>query len=742
MLPTKSIHLHFSGSSGNHYSFNKISLKTNRSTTNLKILFERKKGEIFSVDSKGVLQKVGWKEWFPYLWDKKREREKVKKVIDKTLTRFETFLSKSTESEEKKKAAVNHLFNKEGKLGIGRLGQSLYTHEKINSDTPLSKYLLPPDTVRIQLGDKKFVDLKDSSFENFPLPFPLNFDLGDSVSNFNFQQLALREKNQLYWVDSEGRLRTVRNNVWYAIHGLDEEKKVKQVVAKTLEQLEQFLKKETKKKEARAVYRLVVQKIFSERSAFSRMSQGVFDRGGIERGSKLEALLAPEVVSTRKRLKETESWPSKEQHEKALMDAAYAEFQFAQRLGIDLVRVSKEGSGGARFALDRDRRKLFVIKPGDEGPGGANNPQWYARLKRLFVTPKFGLEGNSEPLAELDSWAMDRKFGIWAVPPTEVREVESRSFVGKVKKQCSVQMYVEGCQSLGDFLGIPYWAYGFPRPFLRWYLGRENKRMELLAKLPPEEIQAIALHNFLIEDLDSHLDNFLVRPFSSESHQTDLFQKHVVQLLAHTSDSKGNHEKVLLVKHDGGASHPHHHPYWWEFLALRFKHLFEVLPHFDEHQFSDQVKPLFERKGAKLDEFLHEKGKRELKNVMDLESFEAFWSAYSNEFQSWAKEKDPKKEKELRLKLIDHLFTSCQGSVKLKSKYKTYFNYHLKRINGSLGTRRESFEVMQNHFKREKNDSKVIMRDLFLTRTSSDFKKVLKKAPKPKKVKHGLPKPA
>lgn len=762
-----------------------IAFADEKKTHNLLALFTRKKGTLFRVDKEKKLVEVkGCREWLRYKWNEKKNRAEVKAAIDAALAEFNDFLSR-LQDQKVAEVAAKYLFDKRARFGIGRLGKTLYNHKLLKCDNLFSKYLLPKNTVRLKLSDRQFFDMTSEKFAGKTLPFPLQMDLGNETINHNFKKLLKRKKGQIYQVDDKGKLVKVSSCLKYRWNKQKNEKKVQQVVTDVVTQLDAYIAKT----EMTEIHQLVMKQLFSTNGSFCRMSQKTFNRGAIKAGSALENCLnvalneekekgvyeenltakRDQLVLALKELrdsKEEQLNECKKKVEKAFLDLAVAELKFAQKLGVDLRRITLGGSGGARFGYARDGRKILVVKPEDEGPLGVNNPQWYARLKRLLITPKSCLEGNSEPMAERDSWLWDRCFNIWSVPPTDVRYVASANFAGNRYKECSVQMYISDVETLGEYVGISPRISWLPRRFLRWKSGSsentglfsifgkgETRKKELMTKLPKHLLERVAIHNFGIEDIDCHLDNILVKMTTPSQKKTlldrlfahdisvqdkeietlvqTLFESdHNQELLSNLLHSEpvninGETKKIALIKHDGGASNPRLHPSWWDYLSLRFKHLFEVLPHFEEG-FSEKGEKLVQNKKEVFSEFLLEKAKRNLKGIMTDEVFNAFWSVPKNQrlFKEWVFEIKDTNEFLLRDRLSLELTSATNENEipKLGSYYKWYFGYHLQRIKSSLKTRVDCFRVLETHVLKDRKMRKPF-KDV---KSAEDFNRELK----------------
>lgn len=753
---------------------------------NISQLFQRSKGELWRLDQQGKLQKIqGVREKFKYFWEKKKERAKVKQAIDTALENLDEILK--SQNENLQAASVQYLFDKHARFGIGRLSQALYTQKILKCDNLLSLYLIPPQTMRLKLGNQVFIDLthKKIADQKFSSPI-IDLTLNNSISSHNLKMLMKRKRGMIFQVNEEGKLEKMRKRVHWGRKS-ETAKKVEGAVSQVLDDLQAFFSQN----EATQAHQFAVRQIFHQSGPLCRMSRTIFYREKIKEGSELERLLAPNFGEKRDRLKkaldaigdaksENEKKIAKHEVEQAFMDLTCAEFDFTHSLGMDLEKVKDGGTGGARYAFDRYGTRILVIKAGDEGQNGMHNPNFFHKIKRLFFMPKACLEGNSEPLSEVDSWLWDRHFDVWSVPPTEVRYVLSKSFKGKSYKQCSVQMYVSNCEgTLGEYIQVSEKIQWMPRTFLRWYCGskknrgifshfghRREKQTKLLERIPQLALERVAIHNFGTEDTDGHYGNMLVRikdlnqeltpfckVFAGDKSETKELVQHLfrnnsgllkgsqdlLDQLLHSEtieisreDQTKEKKQIFLVKHDGGSSNPQDHPLPVDYLTLRYKHLFEVMPHF-EQPFAEITRQHFLGKDGVFLGFLLEKAYLSIRNIMTQPIFEEFCKTEGakQNLKEWIFETDTEKRIGLQRTLVDQLFyvtllkrepREIISSPKQEKKYKFYFNYHLKRIHNNLKTRVESFLLLDHFLK-----NKMEMRKLLRIKNSYEFKKELSK---------------
>ncbi len=703
-------------------------------TRNLQTLFNRSLRGVKYRVKEGQLHKVeGLWDRIVYFFNRTAEQAKVKRVIGNALVAFNTLLSEQQDNEEHRLAARS-LF-----LRIGSLSSNVMDRFYFYSDNALSRYSMGAHTIRVKVGEN-FVDYNDDTLGSSIV----EFDLGDPIANTNFAQLLTRKKRERFQV-SEGKLEKTRYRILR-----DQERPVREAVSNTLDQLETYLQRT----EITRVHKVALKHIFSS-SSLSGMKREVYDRGAIAEGSKLEEILfevfefdrAEKTQCLANALKNyrttTNKSEAKANIETTFMRLSLDEFYFAQRLGLDLERVGDGGSGGARYARDRFGRKLLVVKPGDEGPHGVNNPQWYARIKRWFGSPRSCLRGNSEPQAEVDSYLLDRRLRIFQVPPTELTYLASKRFNGADYKECSVQMFVDGCKTLGEYVNISPRMHNFPRSYLR---NRCNEnREELLARIPQASAERVAMHNFGIEDIDCHFENILVcereiaepsiieRLFNDDDVADDEIDAFVEKFYSHSHNQTllkallfseevlvdGERKRIGFIKHDGGSSGPHRHPN--SFFSTRFKHLFEVLPSFDEN-FSDKARALLTEKHQVFAEFLLEKGTREVRNILESGLFIRYWDDHvaRQNFKQWLLETDQQEEQRKRTEVARNLMIHCEIPPGKEEDYRGYFMYHLDRIHRNMETRIDSWKVLQRYITSEEP-----MRNLLQIRNRNDFEREL-----------------
>lgn len=772
LLPENAVKLHFGDSKFLTVIYQKfqrlhsrfpetIELGDQVSNHNLWMLLKRRKGESFYIDSEGCLQTLSsLRDRAFFIWNKSDQQQKIQQAVTKTIQLFDTFLGpklKDPESQEIVKVyrhALKYFLNPKGTLGS--LPSEVFDRGSINPEGNIARLLMPEGSVKLKIGAGRYINYISSQLKTIQdLPFILDLTLDSDETNHNLNMLMRRGKGTIFALE-EGKFIPVSGHFW----NKDHQDQIKEKITHVLLELEKNLNKQDQK--GQDVLKVLITELFQKEGCMTRLSASVLDRGAIKEGSEIEKTLNQDLSKAREELVDAilgcerlfsitgadrnavtqfvgklfesennqkllkqffnltdiddEERKSLQTVEKKFMNLTFAEFLFAQSLGIELKGVSDGGSGGARYAYDRFGHKILVIKPGDEGPHGINNPQWYARLKQLFVSPHFCLNGNSESLAEEDSYVMDRFFKFYIVPPTDLRRVESKTFHGEIHdKECSVQMFVKDCKPLADHLGVSYYLQNLPRSFFRWLMGgkynpqtdntwlanvfgRVKRHEEFLNKIPQDIFEKLVLHNFLTEDIDGHFGNALV-----------------------LDDGR-------VLKHDGGDTHPHDHPDHEDYLSTRFKHLIEVLPQCDS-SFSPDAKDLILDRQHILFEVLEEKATRAICNIIWPKAvLDGFWTKENSLLvKQWIFGGENSDLYDQILKaLVDlsvektDLKTEGQKSL-YRKKCQRFYSYHLKRIKKTIMTRIDSWKVLIDHLQTDKP-----IRDLLLIVSRRDFEEKLK----------------
>lgn len=768
-----------------------LELENSDASANFWMLLQQKKGGLFAVDSTGKhLYKVsGLRERIRYHWRNRKgeEERKTKEVLKKTFNSLNFKLSRELSEIERKvyRVVISYLFRTNGAI------KSLTEEHDLLSEAPfresaLSWFAMPVNTIRLKVGEGKSMLFTSDKLAPHYLNVKgsIDWDLKNDDFNNTFWSFLTREKGMRYSLNQEGELIVIRGlaeRIRYRKHKEAIDETINFKFNGLIKSLDDQLSQADRSQDP--VFSLLLRHFFDEQGVIGRLSRKIFSRSHFHKCYKIEELLEPVLETKRKAFKETIVQFKKQETavnwlklEEACIDYVYAEMSFAHVVGIPLKKISKEGSGGARFAFDRFKKKVLVIKPGDEGPYGINNPNWVkASIKRALGSEKRCLKGNSEPLAEVDSYSIDRSFSLNIVPTTDLRYVASMDFVGPRVKDCSLQMYVQGCKPLEDYLKIPKWVNHMPRTFMRWYfggleehqkktlskrvqsllqwlrvkLGGEAFEKQLNQKLPPDKMRSmferVGVHNFLSEDTDCHFKNILVREesvipkntlvkklFNSKEKLSDqeidtfvedFFKENYFQeflghfLLSEKIETDSETTQISLVKHDGGGSNPHHHPNGY--FSTRYKHLFEVLPHFRE-KFSTEIQDKFLNNNGDpsfltfLESKLYRALNKLFEDVEGCENFDMFWKKNCLLFQEWMLVREAKRKAEIEMTILSQLKAPMGISP---NRYKRTVKKELKRIHQNIRTRVDSWEVLQAHLAQNEP-----MRALFKTMTPKQFK--------------------
>ncbi len=680
--------------------------------------------------------------------------EASKKRMENLVIRLDEFLQthyKSTNLTDKKiyRLIASNLLGPEGAIGqFAKRWPELFA----NRSEAFQWFSLPENAILFKIGKSQAEDVKDEyvrydvkQVDRCDTNGAIDLDLQDAKLKAKFRKLLKKEGRVSFWAKKKEKKVPKTNPIMDCL----------------IKRIETILqgKKEEEIREYTALRYLFLNKGIYD-GPFGHLPLSLFHRKLIEKGSLLEQVLDDQsiLLDARKRFEnaelptENESFTKKRDRERALLEYANAEQTFAHRLGIPLKPISTGGSGGARKYYDREGRPdieelkwkhvLSVVKPEDEGPHGVNNPQKYAKIKRLFVSTKPALKGNSEGLAEQESYALDRAFDLNIVPPTDFLHVESPQFFGPTLKECSVQLFVENAVSLKDYFGIPGWIHFRSREYQRRYLenyfnhpNRKHLKDLLEDKSFRFLLEKVAFHDFATENLDCHLENVLIVeiPVNGKDPKDRSIQEFLKSSLGHIIVKKnGVDTYIALVKHDGGASNPHKHP--TEGLSLRNKHLFEILPPFKE-SFSDEMKKLFEKNKGNIYEVLVEKLYRQLKKmdehlkIIKEKEFHAFWEANRKLILNWIFAQDQDK-KDFQFQLIGKcLAIESDDLAEISSGGHRVVNDHLNRIHANLRARMESWLLIENHFERLKKGESLSMRQLLSICHANDFQRELAKLP-------------
>ncbi|MCB1180696.1 MAG: hypothetical protein KDK55_01560 [Chlamydiia bacterium] len=517
------------------------------------------------------------------------EDKKVKLTIQHTFTCWNEELNKLPSSEDEQnlsKHAKKQDALKVQSYVIRDLFEKnpYFRNHSLSKGTRLSLLALKENIVRLAFSVEercKYLDLKTDKFhllfaEEEPLLRIYQIKTGTSKDNYNLYKLFKRKKGTIYRYDEKmEKLRKIKG-LWgrlkYLILKTKEQKKVKDCIKTTLASLNEVFETEAQHYlDHDLIYNIIFKQYLFGKGTMARMSPRVYNRSAIPESASETALqnfLFPKYIKKQRRLIMSLEGLKSELHLKkypkiemmkevliagnqdhledftrdfindsvgyfverefvqtAFFELIYAEFQLAQQLGLRMKNIGKGGSGGARYAFNRYGNKILVIKPGDEGPYGINNPKWYAPIKQIFSSGPRSLRGNFEPTSEMlsEKW---QRFSPSFVPPTVKKQIQSDQFINMTSKPSSAQLFVEGCESIGSFFGISKKFNYLPRPFVRYlYEKLPNNRLAKwlnpkLSRIPTLDsalLDRIALHNYLVGDIDCHFDNILVKKVNEKN---------------------------------------------------------------------------------------------------------------------------------------------------------------------------------------------------------------------------------
>lgn len=698
---------------------------------------------------------------------------------------------------------------------------------KVNDVVASTLWHAPLDgTVRIKIGKERFLDVHDPSSQEEMRRLKINFETWGK--NENLWRLLTRRQGEGLRVNARGFLGRAQ------LSSLS--KKEKQAVQDLVNRTLSKLIRDFEAVKMNRIHKIVLEHIFTK-SPLTQMSRKMYDRSVIQEGSKLQKRLKPEYAAQKAKLEDAlknfNDNFGREAQESArvamestrvaiadeLIRLSDCERELAQVLGLELKPVAEGGSGGAVYARDRLGHKIQVIKRTDAGPFGPNNKSWTAWFKSFFISQRPCLDGNSEPLAEYDCYRLDSCFiHLHLVPPTKMGDVQSASFDNE-KIHCSIQMWIDGCKTLSEYLDFN--AHFLPRSFLRWYFDDEKYE----SKLPQGLMERVGILDFLSENIDTHLENVLVKVLDDKKEDDvldrllkgeEIAKEEIAEFVFHLFSNKETHKKyakilphslmkllivhedfdkhldaileillderrvddfldrlfdkdktvhpeeitnfvnqlfsrnwhqkllerlfpsettksgkrVLLVKHDGGSSNPHSHPTSWDLLSLRFKHFIEVLPSFKKPLSKEAKEAIFHPEKEAFQEFIYAKIEHGLESILSARVAKIFWDlGNSTLVKEWVRSLEKMKESDmttLEEKLMEAVHKEAlERGKSLSSKdiemHKKYFRRNLKRLQGNIRTRWESWIVLKIY---AGNDG-LSMRDFLQVRTRSDFTRVL-----------------
>ncbi|MCP5470335.1 MAG: hypothetical protein H7A36_07530 [Chlamydiales bacterium] len=680
----------------------KLSSTDTKINRNFLALFERKKGEHFrafgatspqSADPKYELRVVkGWKERFRYWVNKDIERTKVCKAVKDAVDHLETIVKKGDDA-----------------LGI-------FLRAKFQGKGPMAS--LSVGKCKVVRGNEVYIG---GHFDRTSIAESGNLEWYFAKQSLFEKRILFQEKIERFdrfppidpptqVVPEEARL-GVEEATLQAIMDSATRKKVN---AQVTEALDRALKIELQEEMRAQIPRIAdetTRRVIRQCIIEQKDPKGQIDE--IVKRLSDEAMEYAFREEVRQQVKD------------ALHDLLIEEFIFAQSLGVKLQTVGDGGSGGARYAFDRFGRKILVVKPGDEGPYGINNPRKLAWIKQLFIGIRNCLADNNECLSELSSYLVDKRFHFNIVPSTTSQTVQSSTFVRHHRKECSVQAFVDGATPMQDRLGF---NDGMIKRIWAWnqnFSSREEiaDRFEekdgvfhdkLKEAIPGKENEAFArvfalfvIHNYLIGDTDCHFDNWFAKEVKIDDpkiqsllNQDDtadcsaLVEKFFTRKMQYKLHDALFHREgeVVIIKHDAGSSIPRRHPK--SKFEVRLAYLFEVLPQMKD-VFSEALKSLFRDRDRTCFEMIEELALLNLTNLPDNAGFLTFWNGnpqHRQKLKEWLFSTNSPQTDAKRLELAALLAGRNHGWA-----FWTY-DSELTRIKGMADAFKDRWDVLQSFF--------------------------------------------
>ncbi|MBS0623618.1 MAG: hypothetical protein JSS62_03255 [Verrucomicrobia bacterium] len=586
----------------------------------------------------------------------------------------------------------------------------------------------------------------------------------------NITNLFLRKKGEVFCV-KDGQLQVLsRWSLKQRYHWTRKERQqeVQDAVKQAMEALQAALEPHANNDAVKKVFKAC---FFKEcGGVIGRLSKRVFDRSVVQRQGCLEKLLAndsffesenklQQALVNSDGLSETEH---RSRVSRSFYRFCYEESRFADQLGLQYKSMGV-GSGGAYKGFSRHAQPLVIRKASDEGPYGVNNNSLSSRIKRLFLSQRACLAGNSEARSEGYSHQLSEALELQNVPPTYV-EYERGG------KEYSVQLFVSDARSLGDEeeLNISSLWRLTPRCLrglfrfqlqMRQEIGRiregENmesvdesslpsgqmgrlclkiakKTLDPLPQLPKVLFEKAAILKFLSGDIDTHFDNILVKHHKETRTEASILSRRFVQGNAEEftkgifGDNTHYHlldellkkeDNWIFANHDGGAAFPHQHNQEGGmdgYLSGRFRCLFEVLPVCSE-SFADQTKAIFlnEQQNERMVKFILAQSFQELvvRFEKDMGVFNEFWSHMDNRllFREWILGTGNLDQICRNFTLIN--FKKAEQQIGLAASYENVVRENLMLIKGSCSTLMDRYRLLVHHLQQTPQEP---MRELFL----------------------------
>lgn len=714
-----------------------VELEDVRMGKQLALLFNRKCGQIVRINDGGelsIVKRLDLRARFHYWKERLVQRERIKGAIAQSLEALGNALNPEQFDANQKNILQKFLkrqFVDEEQGSFARMRGDVYERASLTPPLETLLYGIKFQHADIELGEEhwryringKHIFHQDQACQQADR---IQLAIADARIARNLTLLLNRQRGEILQADQDGNCTLIgrfefkaRFNYWR--HREAERARVKEVVDSALQALSQALNQCDDRHGA--LQEFLQSRFFKRREGtLARMRTDIYDRGLVT--GALETFLAHKDWNRAKEaLKITLKRCDGSAHD-ALYEFCCQENLFAKDLGLRdrLIDIDFDGSGGPRFGYSRRGDKIVVIKPGDEGPYGKNNPSWTSRFKQHFLSPRSCLRGNSEPFAEHFSSRISQVLGLNNVPRTHVEDVVGE-FRGPMRKECSVQLFVDGTKTLGKYLGVSRRWQSLPKCLRSCF--RRHLASRPLPEIPQELFEFGVLTKFLTGDIDTHFENMLIKKRDDEELNNEFLNAYDKGIATNEqidafveglfSDKRHYHlldrllktrsDTHLWINHDGGASFPNAHPLSSGldgYLSLRFRFLFEALPACN-HPFSQAVREAFldPAQHRRFARFVLELGISELIGSIgdDAPMFRRFWVNHKEDrvlFRNWLLEKEGDKELQVLARRLAAL-----KSFATEGQYKPHFLAALVRIRGICTALIDRYRLLLTHLENE-----------------------------------------
>ncbi|XP_076435140.1 phosphatidylinositol 4-kinase type 2-beta-like isoform X2 [Babylonia areolata] len=260
-------------------------------------------------------------------------------------------------------------------------------------------------------------------------------------------------------------------------------------------------------------------------------------------------------------------------------DAAFTSLIREAELALDAgikPSLSKKGTSGCYFILDRGQKTIGVFKPKDEEPYGQLNPKWTKWMHKLCCPCCFGrscLVPNQGYLSEAGASLVDEKLQLKIVPKTKVVRLASETFnysaIDRTKARTKKNIY-QRVPSLGrhfNRIGLPPKSGSF-QTFVNgykdadfWLRRFDNESLpESTANQFQHLFEKLVVLDYIIRNTDRGNDNWLIKydPASASVHNTpagDSVQEEEWSIV--------NNPEIAVAAIDNGLAFPYKHPDEW-----------------------------------------------------------------------------------------------------------------------------------------------------------------------------------